>query len=100
MDPKNEKGLFLFGQVTCNLRAPFFDLLLTDFVSPFVGTCGHLYEPEEAKKHFEAVLQFDSNIKAATNQMVIFKRKIFEQRETDKKLYSSIFNNRNYMNDR
>jgi hypothetical protein len=45
-------------------------------------------EPEKAKKHFEAILQFDSNNKAATNQMVFFKRKIYEQRETDKKLYS------------
>lgn len=51
-----------------------------------------LHEPEEAKKHFEAILQFDSNNKAAANQVVICNAKIREQREKDKKLYSSIFN--------
>ena len=50
-----------------------------------------LYEPEEAKKHFEAILQFDPNNKAAANQVVICNAKIREQREKDKKLYSSIF---------
>jgi FK506-binding protein 4/5 len=48
--------------------------------------------PDEAKKHFEAILQFDSNNKAAANQVVICNAKIREQREKDKKLYSSIFN--------
>jgi hypothetical protein len=51
-----------------------------------------IHEPEEAKKHFEAILQFDSNNKAAANQVVICNAKIREQREKDKKLYSSIFN--------
>ena len=51
-----------------------------------------IHEPEEVKKHFEAILQFDSNNKAAANQVVICNAKIREQREKDKKLYSSIFN--------
>jgi hypothetical protein len=51
-----------------------------------------IHEPEEAKKHFEAILQFDSNNKAAANQVVICNAKIREQREKNKKLYSSIFN--------
>jgi hypothetical protein len=51
-----------------------------------------IHVPEEAKKHFEAILQFDSNNKAAANQLVICNAKIREQREKDKKLYSSIFN--------
>ncbi|EFX66021.1 hypothetical protein DAPPUDRAFT_204206 [Daphnia pulex] len=69
MDPKNEKGLFRMGQALLGI-----------------------HEPEEAKKHFEAILQFDSNNKAAANQVVICNAKIREQREKDKKLYSSIFN--------
>ncbi|KZS08950.1 Peptidyl-prolyl cis-trans isomerase FKBP4 [Daphnia magna] len=69
LDPKNEKGLFRLGQSMLGL-----------------------HEPEEAKKHFEAILQFDSNNKAAANQVVICNAKIREQREKDKKLYSSIFN--------
>ena len=51
-----------------------------------------IHEPEEAKKRFEAILQFDSNNKAAANQVVICNARIREQREKDKKLYSSIFN--------
>ena len=53
-----------------------------------------IHEPEEAKKHFEAILQFDSNNKAAANQVVICNARIREQPVTvkDKKLYSSIFN--------
>lgn len=51
-----------------------------------------IHEPEEAKKHFEAILQSDPNNKAAANQVVICNAKIREQREKDKKLYSSIFN--------
>ncbi|XP_046632357.1 peptidyl-prolyl cis-trans isomerase FKBP4-like [Daphnia pulicaria] len=68
MDPKNEKGLFRMGQALLGI-----------------------HEPEEAKKHL-AILQFDSNNKAAANQVVICNAKIREQREKDKKLYSSIFN--------
>ncbi|EFX81161.1 hypothetical protein DAPPUDRAFT_303608 [Daphnia pulex] len=68
--PKNGKGLFrIMGQALLGI-----------------------HEPEEAKKHFEAILQFDSNNKAAANQLVICNAKIREQREKDKKLYSSIFN--------
>lgn len=51
-----------------------------------------LHEPEEAKKNFESILSFDPNNKAAANQVVICNSKIREQREKDKKLYSSIFN--------
>jgi hypothetical protein len=51
-----------------------------------------IHVPDEAKKHFEAILQFDSNNKAAANQVVICNAKIREQREKDKKLCSSIFN--------
>jgi hypothetical protein len=53
-----------------------------------------IHEPEEAKKHFEAILHFDSNNKAAANQVVICNARIREQPVTvkDKKLYSSIFN--------
>jgi hypothetical protein len=50
-----------------------------------------IHEPEEAKKHFEAILQFDSNNKAAANQVVICNARIREQPVKDKKLYSSIF---------
>ncbi|XP_046451589.1 peptidyl-prolyl cis-trans isomerase FKBP4-like [Daphnia pulex] len=68
--PKNEKGLFrIIGQALLGIHVP-----------------------DEAKKHFEAILQFDSNNKAAANQVVICNAKIREQREKDKKLYSSIFN--------
>ena len=51
-----------------------------------------IHELEDAKKHFDSILQFDSNNKAAANQVVICNAKIREQREKDKKLYSSIFN--------
>ena len=51
-----------------------------------------IHEPEEAKKRFEAILQFDSNNKAAANQVVICNARIREQREKDNKLHSSIFN--------
>ena len=51
-----------------------------------------IHEPEQAKKNFEAILQSDPNNKAAANQVVICNAKIREQREKDKKLYSSIFN--------
>lgn len=51
-----------------------------------------MHEPEQAKKHFEAILEFDANNKAAHNQVVICNAKIREQREKDKKLYANIFN--------
>lgn len=51
-----------------------------------------MHEPEEAKKHFEAILAVDANNKAAANQVVICQAKIREQRQKDKQLYSSIFN--------
>lgn len=51
-----------------------------------------MHEPEEAKKNFEAILQFDPNNKAASNQVVICTSRIKEQREKDKKLYANIFN--------
>ena len=50
-----------------------------------------MHEPEEAKKHFEAILEVDSGNKAAANQVVICQAKIREQKQKDKQLYSSIF---------
>lgn len=62
------------------------------YISIFLKALLGIHEPEEAKKHFEAIVQSDPNNKAAANQVVICNAKIREQREKDKKLYSSIFN--------
>ena len=51
-----------------------------------------MHEPEEAKKKFEAILQFDAKNKAASNQVVICIARIRQQHQQDKKLYSNIFN--------
>jgi hypothetical protein len=64
----------------------------TFFVICFIQALLGIHEPEEAKKRFEAILQFDSNNKAAANQVVICNARIREQPVKDKKLYPSIFN--------
>jgi len=69
MDSNNEKGLFRMGQALLGM-----------------------HEPEEAKKKFEAILQFDAKNKAASNQVVICIARIRQQHQQDKKLYSNIFN--------
>lgn len=91
IDSKNEKGLFRLGQVNQSTILNWFSNMSILFWILGQALLG-IHEPEEAKKNFEAILTFDPNNKAAANQVVICNAKIREQREKDKKLYSSIFN--------
>ncbi len=50
-----------------------------------------LYEPEAAKKNFEAILAADGGNKAAAHQLALCHARIRDERQKEKALYSNIF---------
>lgn len=85
--PRTRKVSSDWARYSPDIKVCVLQTLIVSFTKALLG----MHEPEEAKKKFEAILQFDPNNKAAHNQVVICNAKIREQREKDKKLYANIF---------